>query len=283
MSVGTQSWVNDSRGVGMTDVRWRRVQDGSDSRAIIAVDFGPGRREAGFADLAGGLGAEFTILEPIVDSADGDLLSRTAAEHIAQWTSDLREQKLQVAGVLGYCAGASLACALAADLAEQDEQAPPIVLLDPRAIDPPALYANFESAVESFADVTEPDEMASVRAAVREATEADPTLKDPKAMVTTIAAAYERVVNGAGELLGMDEELTGQFTEHFRSYLSYLALAAQTGIARSVPENAVVLISAGFTPPAGWDAQQVFPVSREDLLSDPAVAAAVARILGGRS
>jgi hypothetical protein len=261
----------------MASVRWRELREGTDSRVIVAMDFGPGRRAASFADLARELGPGPALLQPAFDSAKGELLKHTAAEHVNARVDDLLRQGLRLVGVLGYCAGSSLAWALADTYAERKGTRPPVVLLDPQLIDGAALYANFESAVESFADVTEPAEMAAVRALARAAISEDQALGDPVALVSTVAAAYERVVSGAAEQLGGDDELTEQFTAHFRSYLSYLTLTAQVCAA---PPDAVVLASAGHQLPPGWQSSSVFPVTREDLLADPAVAGTVGQILG---
>ncbi|MGI5212797.1 hypothetical protein [Plantactinospora sp. CA-290183] len=248
------------------------------------MDFGPGRREASFADLAGALGPGPTILEPIFDGARDDLLRRPVAEHIAGWAADLRDRGRPVVGLLGYCAGAALACGLADELAYSAAvEAPVVVLLDPLVIDSAGLYANFETAVESFADVVDPDEMAGVRAEALAAARAPGALDDPATTVATIAAGYERVVTASSDLLGLDDELAEQFTDYFELYLSYLALAAQAGVKGSRPPRTVVLTSAEHTAPDGWAADEVFGVSREDLLADPAVAVAVARCLTGRS
>jgi hypothetical protein len=256
------------------------LREGTDSRAIVAMDFGPGRRAASFADLARELGPGPALLQPVFDSTNGDLLKHTAAEHITAWVDDLLRRDLRLVGVLGYCAGSSLAWTLAGTFAERKGTRPPVVLLDPQLIDGAALYANFESAVESFADVTEPTEMAKVRALAHAAISEDPALGDPATLVSTVAAAYERVVSGAAEQLGGDDELTEQFTAHFCSYLSYLALTAQVCAAQpSAPQDAVVLASAGFQLPPGWHSSSVFPVAPEDLLADPGVAGAVDQIL----
>ncbi|MCU7725973.1 hypothetical protein ODJ79_19795 [Actinoplanes sp. KI2] len=266
----------------MTGVRWRELRTGTDDRTIVAVDFGPGRRAASFADLVRELGPGPAVREPVFDQRNGDLLEHAAAEYVAAWLDDLRKQDLHVVGVLGYCAGSSLASAFADICAERQGTRPPVVLFDPQLIDGAALYANFESAVESFAEVTEPTRMAEARALARAAISANRALGDPVALVSAVGAAYERVVHWAAELLGVEDDLTDQMTAHFRSYLSYLVLAAQVVAAPpDTSADTVVLASAGHQLPPGWHASSVFPVARENLLADPRVADAVEQIIGG--
>jgi hypothetical protein len=268
----------------MSDNGWRLLRAGTGPAAIVAVDFGLARRAAGFPELAALLDVPDTILQPAVHSPSNDLLNHTSTEHIAAWQDELDARGLRVRAVLGFCAGASLAGALAAGLAGRDgADGPPVVLLDPRIVGPVQLTTAFEEAVASFAPAADAAEVDRARARVAEATSDPARLRDdPRAVVAAVGAAYEGVVRDAFRALGMDDDLPNELVAYFRAYLDYLALAAQPAVP-GPPPGSTVLTSRSFPLPAGWVADRTFPVAREDLLASADTATAITELLHARA
>jgi hypothetical protein len=256
---------------------WRMLRQGSTDAVIVAVDFGVGRASAGFDDLVPHLDTAYAVVQPVF----GPAADAPAGGQLAARLADLSARGQRVRGILGYCAGASLACGLADLVARSGAPRPPAVLFDPVDVDLSELHATFEAATRRFEGVVAAGTLAEIRAAAGAATGAAAGQVDrtAAAAVAAISSAYTRLVRAAGEALHTDGDRWEPLTDHFRAYLQYLALAARTGLPWRRPPGTFVLTSAGRPLPSGWTANRTFPVTRAALLAAPPVAVATSDLL----
>jgi hypothetical protein len=257
-------------------LNWRTLRNGRDSALVLAIDFGPGRATAGFADLAAGLETGHTILEPVFGSP-GELFQTTPDEYVQRWITDLGGYG-EVEAVFGFCAGASLACATA-DAIGGEGSKPLLVLFDPLMVNAHVLYQSLVSAVGSFDEVIMPAERAQV---LDDALVAAPGA-DAAPVVSAIVAAYQTVVTTAAHRLGLDEDLVEQIVHRFQSYLAYLSLAGRVPpevlLDRPAERRPVVLVSAEHVLPTGLTADLTLDTPAADLLADVRLTHATARLL----
>ena len=272
----------------MMSSNWRILGDRSAGRALLAVDFGPGRPEAGFADLAGNMSLDAVVMAPVFEPASGDLAGDTdPARRVRRWLADVRERGLTVHGVLGYCAGGALAC-LAADLAREAGCGDPgVVLLDPSWVTGRAVHSLFVSSVETYAELL-PQERC--QAALDVAERVCATLGDDLTAVSSstvfeamrrLREEYDSLVQLTCDLLEADEEVGREFSDRFSSFLTYLVTAGR--VDRSIVSHRrddaalTVFVSTDHRLDDGFGSPtERFAVSRNDLLADPTLAKAVA-------
>ncbi|MFD6624403.1 hypothetical protein [Streptomyces diastaticus] len=263
----------------MSAIEWRQLRQGQGAEAIVVVDFGINRQAAFFAELIAQIDTGRHVLQPLVHTAGDEMLRRTADEHVASWISELSARGLRVSGILGYCAGSTLAAILARSLAGKRTPAP-TVLLDPTNVNPEDLYETFDLAVARFEGVVGADAQGYI-AEVRDQ-RADGIARfarEPIAVTDALCHAYDQVVRVVGTELRMSDDMPRQLSAYFRSYLNYLTL---TSVARlpARPEPATtVLTSTDHILPAGWSATRTFPVARDNLLSTREVVVGVTEIL----
>ncbi|MEV7327462.1 hypothetical protein [Micromonospora sp. NPDC093244] len=264
---------------------WRVLAPGPSDRVLLAVDFGPGRREAGFGDLVANLAPEPVVWETVFAAQTGDLVAGTDPDRcLNRWLDDVADAGLEVSGVLGYCAGGTLARQAAGLLRTRGLPEPPVVLLDPNDVDGALIQDLFATSVEGYAGLLSDDEIRDALAAAEGFTGTlgpDIGRQSPTALAEAmrgLQAVYDEVVHTVCRMLDADDEVGREFSERFSAFLGYLVTAGRAGAARGGAET--VIVSERHDLPAGFGvADHRLRVPRATLLADPTVARLVAEAL----
>jgi hypothetical protein len=256
---------------------WRLVRDAPGAPAVLCVDFtqARARAQAGFTDLAALLPAGAAVWgtdEPTWradPAAPGPL-----ADALARWLAGAPAPAAGVRAVLGFCAGASLACALARHLAHGGT-APAVVLFDPTVATARTLHEQFDAALGGLAAGVAAAEVAAARAGGAADRAGEP---DPARLAPRLAARYGELATAACAAQGVPAAIAAQLAERFATHLRYLALTATVPL--QAPPGALAVLSAEHRlPPLGPASVLRLDVAPDDLLADPRAAEAVAPAL----
>ena len=203
---------------------------------------------------------------------------------VREWLDDLRDAGLEVSGVLGYCAGSTLAVRLADLIRESCPREPAIVLLDPSRVGGAVIQEHFVSSARAYAEVLAPERIqAAVAAAARVTDSLGADLAELGAGVLADAMRdlqrlYDGVVQSVCEALGAGDDVGTSFSQRFAAFLSYLATAGRAGVHPAKCADVTVVVSEEHRLHDGFGvADHRVPVSRAALLADPSVAGIVAR------
>lgn len=266
---------------------WRVLDPGPSDRVLLAVDFGSGRREAGFSALVANLASNAVVWQPGFVPQTGDPIEGTDPDGCVRgWLEDVRDAGLEVCGVLGYCAGAALALRAAELVRGSGQGDPAVILFDPGRVDGEVIQELFVTSAEGYAELLPPKR---IEAAVSAAASITGSLRKDigRRPAGTIADAmrdlqqvYDGVVRDACVALGADEEVGKGFSGRFAAYLSYLITAGRAGAFPTDSGKPVVVVSRNHVPDGFGVESHRFPVPRTELLADPAVARVVAEVLG---
>lgn len=253
---------------------WRCLRGTRDGALILAVDFRAGRSEAGFDRLAEHLDVPAALVQPPVPSVQG------GAALAAAWLADVAGAEHRVRAVLGYCAGASLACALADGVVATGAPPPELVLFDPAEVSREIMAMQFAIAARSVAHsamTPAPDEkIAELRTSIDSAESIDGNL------LGQLAAAYRDVAKEAFAALDISEFLLDEMHHRFVAYLGYLRSAHELPVRSSSCDPVVILSRDHHTAHPGRRAYR-FDTARADLLADEAVGTTVASLILSRT
>jgi hypothetical protein len=264
---------------------WRILASGASDRALLAVDFGPGRREAGFAELVVNLAPDTLVWQPVFLPQTDDPVHGTDSDLcVREWLDDLHAAGLEISGVLGYCAGATLAARLADLIRASGPRDPAVVLLDPSRVDGAVIQKHFVSSAEAYAELLAPE---LVQDAVAAAAHINGSLGTDLAERSAASLAdamrdlqrlYDGIVRSVCEAIDADDEVGTSFSTRFAAFLSYLVTAARAGTYPAERGNTTVVVSEDHRLHDGFGvAHHRVPVSRAALLADPSVARIVAQ------
>jgi hypothetical protein len=275
----------------MNVLRWQTLRDARDSaRAVLAVDFGEGRREAGFPELIANLPGAQACLVSQFDAgdlaklhADSGVTPQRLWRAVDGWSDSVAD--LHPVAVLSYCAGASLACLIADHLAARGAR-PAVVMLDPLVVVPDSLLGRFAEAVYGLAELLSGDlvETTVAEAAAEVRADPDPSAARLSACAERLSQRYAAVVYRACEEADLGDDLARELHEHFTNVLRYQALAG------AVPAHEI------WSPDTGRDttvfvskehhlvsplpaATATFDVGRAEFLALPELAVAVAEVV----
>lgn len=265
--------------------KWRVLAPGSGDRVLLAVDFGPGRREAGFSDLVANLTPEPAVWETVFASQTADPVTGTDPQRcVSHWLDDVTNAGLEVCGVLGYCAGGALARQAAGLLRTRGLPEPPVVLFNPNHIDGALIQELFADSVEGYAGLLPDDQIRAALAAADGFTGTlgpDIGMRPPAALAEAmrgLQAVYDGVVHTVCDMLEAGEDVGREFSERFGAYLSYLVTAGRAGAAQG--GTTTVIVSKNYDLPEAFGVEDHrLPVLRAALLADPTVARIVAEVL----
>jgi hypothetical protein len=208
---------------------WNVLSDSDSNRVILSVDFPvAGRVEAGFADLVKNLGAEWSgyrilhTVPPTIAPAD----QPRGTEFVEQWVRELRAVPgVEVAAVLGFCAGSVYAAALADAVAAGQDAAPALLLFDPQFADIELLFTEMHKMVAVFGDLLPAEEIDKAGARIAQIVEAR------HEEIVTVAAELVSLFREVGSValggLGLNEERKEEVFQLFESYMSWLATTVQ--------------------------------------------------------
>jgi hypothetical protein len=249
----------------MTEEAWKPITSGSG--LLLAVDFeATGRPEASFLDLA-------PMLEPAREVwAARPPVSHglTASGYLDHWSSGLPGR---VEAVLGFCAGASFAAALAERLAATQDTPPALVVLDPERPTTATLRKQFEQAMRGMNGIATDDQIAWAK---EEAARADGDLAGTGEL---LAKAYGEIGEVAFERIGLKPGFRAELVDSFRSLMEYLVAAADA-YPRNGWSTGTAIVSATPLCPPGAAAELVsVGADHADLLRDRETARAVSAAL----
>jgi hypothetical protein len=253
---------------------WRPLRAGAGSEAVLGVDFTQARvrAQAGFAQLAPMLPEPYAVWGTV---EEGWQLPGDPAARLSGWLA--ASEALPARAVLGYCAGAPLACALARHLAARGGAPVEVVLFDPSVTGPLTLYHQFDAALGSLAAVLAEAEVAAAREAALG--EAGAAADDLDALAATLAGRYAALAGPACASQGVPASIADQMCARLATHLGYFALSAAAELA--YPPETTIVLSAEHDPPPLGGRQVRLPVEPNALLGDPAAAGAVADLLAG--
>ncbi|RKT55647.1 hypothetical protein [Saccharothrix australiensis] len=258
----------------MVELRAWRVLGADRPEVVLAADFPvTGRPEAGFGDLAAGLGGRAALWETLPPAPGA--CPPDGAGYTAHWLAEPRERGTDVRAVLGFCAGAVFAAALADGL-KRWQDPPKLILLDPEKPAAPALYWQFHRVVDSFAAVLSAEERA---AAQQEAQEARAACPDLAGFGSALVAIFRRTGEVAFARAGLTARRGAELVATFEAFVGYLGAAA-TLDPDAAWSSAVTISSADADDPVASAARFRFDSGHTELLRDPAVAETVAGLLG---
>jgi hypothetical protein len=252
-------------------VPWRRLRDGADGR-VLAVDFAaPGRTEAGFADLAGLLGAGPEIWETTQPSGH--------AVRPACWFDGPSPDGRPVEAVLGYCVGSVYAAQIVEHLRAGQAHAPRLLLFDPEPADAAGMLGELRRALAGLGQLMTAEERAQAHRR-GERVAAEGSLAE---VSRALAAEFERAAGPALQRAGVLPRVGEELTAMFAAVMAYIRQAADFDVNRGWAD-ATALCSRPAGAAAGAAARVVtFDVARDDLLRSQVVAAEVDRALTARA
>ncbi|MFC5663843.1 hypothetical protein ACFP3U_12720 [Kitasatospora misakiensis] len=284
---------------------WKSLTGGGNSRGILlAVDFDTtGRPEARFADLLANLGPEFAAWETVPPAADAEA-ARSGAGYLDHWTRGLADltghsgtdgvtggltgtdgERPAVHAVLGFCGGAIYAAALAERIAEQQDEAPLLVLFDPELSTAQTLIWQFHKVIGFLSAVISEEQIAEAREMGQQAFDEIP---DVMALKDELLRLMREFGEPALIAAGLDETRREELFAVFESFLCYLAAASQID---PLPRWRSAVSYSSTSPLSGLNAMrsagleiEVGEEIRIDtdhgvMLADKELASAVARLL----
>jgi hypothetical protein len=244
---------------------WSSLQDGAPGGpAVLAVDFEPGRGDAGFPDMVPHLPGDLTVLATEAPRRS------TVDRALTEWLAEAPVGDGRVAAVLGFCAGATVASWLAYEIGK-GAPAPALVLLDPSRADAGLLRAEFVKAASGL-----------LRAAGEPAVEPAAGEADLPALADQLSAEYAGIVRRVAPIIEVDDDLAEDLAGRFADYLRYLAVAGGTAWPPVTDEErTLTLVSARFDGDTPMPGRRVrMDVERADFLADRGVALAVTASIG---
>ena len=257
----------------MTLSSWRQLCDrGGD--LVLCLDFTGGRAEAGFADLVKKAPIEAGFFH-IGRISAGPEAALPLATHVQRWAGEVRRAGRPVRGVLGYCAGAALATAIADALVEAGASPPPVLLFDAATVTGTSLCDEFMAAVESSAAHLTTDEVDDAHRL------ADDLLARHRDHLSSTAVQlvdrYRELMIRLAARLRIGPFLD-ELVDDFAEYMAYLLIAS--GGTLDLRGGTPVFFSSkdhelDFEPVSHVS----FPTSRSDLLGDIEVVKVVTDLL----
>jgi hypothetical protein len=267
---------------------WKPLSNVGSTSVVLGIDFPTtGRREAGFADLAGQLRADCALWQSVPPPIPPDT-PVTAQEYLAPWLAEIRASGRTVRAVLGYCVGAVHAAVLAERIGEWQEP-PGIVAFDPEMANVTTLDRHFGKVLTSLADVLGPTETAAARD--RAAGLLAEHAGSVRGFAVALCGLFSEVAEPVFARVGLDAEARAEFLGLFGGYLTFLTIAEQLDPSAGWLRSAVVssasptsglnrLRAAGGRVELGPHVREYrFDVDHPDLLRSPQVARTVERLL----
>lgn len=262
-----------------------RIAHGGSGDLVVGISFDTGRGESLLTDLAKGIG-DLRFLEALPPSPASVNLAKGLDGYLAPWMEDLPHHGDRISGIIGHCAGASLAAALAVRLREVGGGESALILLDPAEVDARSIVSEYHLALRTLAAHLSADELLRAQSAAGSVAENADLLP----MSQRMASAYRVAMATVCGRLPISAEHQDQLCTRLSSYLTYLTAswwAANHATTSTVTPAAIALSTAdymGWTSsgaPSNNDATVTirFGTDRAHLLSDPALADLISKTL----
>jgi hypothetical protein len=245
---------------------WRLLRAGSGPGAVLSVDFtlAKVRAQANFGDLAPALPAEYPVWA--TDETSWPSSAGLAGEQVKAWLRTGTEVAAPVSGVLGFCASASLAGALAGRLAEAGGSTPPVVLFDPVTVGAQTLLDQFDAA------------MRRMRPSTGESAVPDPPT-DLSALATLLADRYAATATEVCAGQGVPASIIDQLCRRVETNLRFLTLCATAGLGPRSADLLVLSREHEVPPPLRGVRAVRIDATQNELLAHPDAARATADVL----
>jgi hypothetical protein len=203
---------------------WLDIGGNGPGDLVLAVDFtATGRPDARFADLIELAGTGHTVWETMPQAIATDI-GPSGDAYLDRWFDDVRASGRTVGAVLGFCAGAVYASALADRIAQWQEKTPQLLLFDPELANALGLYWQFHKSVELFAQIVGEEPVAKAQEAGREVLE---STDDLGTLGTALVRMFREISEPAFDELELEPESRAEFTESFTSFVAYVVAASQ--------------------------------------------------------
>jgi hypothetical protein len=256
---------------------WRLLRAGSGPGAVLGVDFTQAqvRAQANFGDLAPNMPDEYAVWG--TDETAWPSSAGAPRTHLDTWLHHSRGFGAEVRGVLGFCAGATLACSLAGSLATASGVAVPVVLFDPVTVAAWTLVDQFDEALTRMVAIAGEPAVRAARLVHSDRVDE----RDLAALATLLARRYAAVAGPACADQGIPDSITDQLCQRVETNLRFLAMCATAAF--GTPEPAALVLSRDHVvPPALRGAREVrLDVGQNELLADPDAARVAAGVLAG--
>jgi hypothetical protein len=255
--------------------RWERLSNGSGKGIVLALDFeAVGRPEACFSDIA-------TILDPpreiwaAAQPPGGLDAPFTADAYLEYWSDGLRESGREVRAVLGFCAGAVFAAALAERIAQWQATTPVPLLLDPELPTRTTLLKQFDNAMRGLAAVAAESELSGMKEALGRLDGAE----DLSYLAAELSSLYQQASGPVFSRIGLNSELQADMAASFRSLMSYLVAASDVRAGEGWASGTAIVSAVPIWEPTGVARQIRTHVDHADLLRSPFVATLISELL----
>ncbi|MCZ4123209.1 hypothetical protein [Streptomyces sp. H39-S7] len=270
---------------------WWEIGGKGPGDLVLAVDFtATGRPDARFADIVGLTATSHPVWETMPQAIATDI-GPSGEEYLDRWFEDVRASGRPVGAVLGFCAGAVYAAALAGRIAQWQERAPQLVLFDPEPANAFGLLWQFHNSVELFAGIIGAEPVAEAQETARRTLEADP--ENLGHIGPVLVGLFRQISEAAFDEIELEPESRTEFTESFTSFVAYVVAAGQLNSSAATAWTDAVAFSSGSplsglnrlrsTDPdgaAGAVARELrFDCDHTDLLRDEGAATALAELL----
>ncbi|MFC9912498.1 hypothetical protein [Streptomyces sp. NPDC059862] len=195
-----------------------------DGELVVAADFGTaGRPSATFTELVTALRTDLTFWETMPPPY-GHEAGMSAADHVARWVRDIRDSRLPVRAVIGFCSGSVYAAALIEEISRW-QKTPLLILIDPDLAERHMVIGHYERFMTARLSPVLTAE--AVEAAVRAGRDADASAKTPLDLAAELGTLCRRILPDACERGGMTGERSRELAEIFAGYLHWLAAGAE--------------------------------------------------------
>jgi len=260
---------------------WRPLSTGTGEGLALGIDFAQGRSAPGFPTLAANLDIPQTLVEPLARMVHPTPAALSDSRgYIRPWRTEVTSEHRPVHAVLGYCSGASVACSLADMLVEQGAPVPALILLNPATANKRTLSAEFGQAVNSLTEGLREGEYEAALADMYSLYHDDAV--DLRTAAVELAARYNDVVSVAACRLDLgSDDIAGELTERFASYLTYLVVTAALPLTSEHCERTIVYSTDHRVEPScAAGSLRVDVGTGGHLLSDHGVARLVSTVCG---
>ncbi|ONI91590.1 hypothetical protein ALI22I_08220 [Saccharothrix sp. ALI-22-I] len=204
---------------------WKSLAPYDGGGIVLAVDFTQGRPGGSFADLSDRLEVDAAFLETqVVGSARWAGLPVDPERYVETWLNGVSAHAESVVGVIGYCAGAAFASALADRLAENFSVESKLILLNPMAATPRIMRGEFVDAVRGLGEGLSEPEIEDERRWVRDLSSGDDA--DVVALGKKLLNRYRSSVDVVVDRLELEDDVADELSSRFASYLDYLMAAS---------------------------------------------------------
>ncbi|BBB02267.1 hypothetical protein RVR_10114 [Actinacidiphila reveromycinica] len=247
---------------------WRVLGTGEGDGVILACDYATAARpEAQFSHFVTHLTPARTVWETAMPKP-GTESGWRAEDYLDWWTAPLRASGVRVDAVLGFCAGSVFAAGVAREVARQQSQPVPLVVLEPELPGALALYDHYHRAVELFAPVLDRSAVDGMQEAGQELLARD---GDLQVFGPALAGLYERVADDAMAKIGLNAGRRAELIAVFTSFINWVVAAGPIDPAPEWAGAVCVSAKGDIDPSIALGRLITVDVDHDRMLADPGV------------